>query len=250
MELKEFFEQNPRVAIAFSGGVDSSYLCYAAKKYARQCRAYYVKGEFQPEFEYRDAVKLASIVGIELRVINASVLSDENVSSNPSDRCYHCKNMVFSVITDAAKEDGFDVIIDGTNASDDPSDRPGVRALKERGVLSPLRDCGLTKNMIRELSKEAGLFTWNKPSYACLATRIPTGERITPEKLSVTEEAEGILMEMGFSGFRVRYEAGRARIELPGEQRERFMEKADEINTLLRRYYKSVSLDLEARHGE
>ena len=189
MLLSEFFKQNPEVTIAFSGGVDSSYLLCAAQKNASRVRAYYVKSAFQPEFELADARRLAAQIGADLAVIEADVLGCEEVVANPPNRCYYCKKQIFAKITEAAVRDGFSVICDGTNASDDASDRPGMRALREMCVRSPLRECGLTKDEIRRRSREAGLFTWDKPAYACLATRIPSGMTITSERLAVTEKA-------------------------------------------------------------
>ena len=178
MDLQQFFKENPRVAIAFSGGVDSSYLLYAALRYGARVRAYYVNSAFQPRFELEDARRLAGDLHADLR----DVLSSPTVTANPPDRCYHCKRVIFRTIAAAAVEDGFPVLLDGTNASDDAGDRPGMRALRELSVRSPLRECGLTKDEIRRLSREAGLFTWDKPAYACLATRIPTGQPITPRR--------------------------------------------------------------------
>ena len=158
MSIKDFFEKYPETAIAFSGGVDSSYLLYAAKQYAKRSTAYYVKSVFQPGFEYRDAVRLAEELGVDISVIEADVLSSEDVKRNPENRCYFCKKLIFSNIKKKALADGYTVILDGTNASDDANDRPGMKALWELEVRSPLRECGLTKNEIRRLSKEAGLF--------------------------------------------------------------------------------------------
>ena len=189
MNLSEFFTENPQVAIAFSGGVDSAYLLYAALQCGAKVRAYYVRSVFQPQFELDDGIRLAKELGADLRILEADVLTPEAVASNPPDRCYHCKKIIFEAIGEAARADGFSVLLDGTNASDEEGDRPGMRALRELSVLSPLRLCGLTKDEIRRLSREAGLFTWDKPAYACLATRIPAGERITEEKLAATEAA-------------------------------------------------------------
>ena len=168
MDLKEFFRQHPKAAIAFSGGVDSSYLLYAALQCGADVRAYYVKGAFQPQFELDDAQRLARDIHAPMTVLRADVLRDETVTANPANRCYYCKKVVFSSIAQAALADGYTVLLDGTNASDDAGDRPGMRALQELQVLSPLRLCGLTKPEIRRLSKEARLFTWDKPAYACL----------------------------------------------------------------------------------
>ena len=247
MDLKEFFRQHPKAAIAFSGGVDSSYLLYAALQCGADVRAYYVKGAFQPQFELDDAQRLARDIHAPMTVLRADVLRDETVTANPANRCYYCKKVVFSSIAQAALADGYTVLLDGTNASDDAGDRPGMRALQELQVLSPLRLCGLTKPEIRRLSKEARLFTWDKPAYACLATRIPTGEKITAEKLSATESAEALLFSLGFRDFRVRYFAGAARIQLPEAQLPLALERRTELLSELKKIYPAVLLDLEVR---
>ena len=245
MELQEFFEQNPEVAIAFSGGVDSSYLLYAAKKYAEKVTAYYVNAAFQPQFELEDAGRLAGDVGCEMKIIDADILKEERVAENPADRCYFCKICIFTKILEAAEADGYKILLDGTNASDDAGDRPGMRALKELEVRSPLRECGLTKSRIRELSKEAGLFTWNKPAYACLATRIKTGERITAEKLENIEKAEEELFKMGFRDFRVRTDSGRAKLQIKKDQLDMLMDEREIAVSRLKPYFDEITLDLE-----
>lgn len=247
MELKDFFQQNNQVAIAFSGGVDSAYLLYMAKKYCRRVSAYYVKTVFQPEFEFNDAKRLAEELEVDMRVIELDVLSDEEILANPSNRCYYCKKRIFSAIVDKASEDGFHILLDGTNASDDFDDRPGMKALIELEVLSPLRLCGLTKAEIRRLSKEAGLFTWDKPAYACLATRIPTGCRIDATSLEKTENCEEYLMSQGFSDFRIRMFENTARIQVRASQINLLIEKRADIVCELKKYYSGVLLDLEVR---
>lgn len=247
MNLQEFFRSNPKVALAFSGGVDSAYLLYAAIKYGAQVRAYYVKSAFQPQFEFEDAKRLAETLGANMRVINVDVLANPTVAENPADRCYHCKKVIFSTIMKSAFEDGFTVLMDGTNATDDAGDRPGMRALRELSVRSPLRECGLTKAEIRRLSKEAGLFTWNKPAYACLATRIPTGETITAEKLRKTESAENYLFSIGLTDFRVRLIGECARLQVPAKQISLVLDKRQDILVELKKYYSAVLLDLEVR---
>lgn len=247
MKLSDFFIKNPKAAIAFSGGVDSAYLLYAAKAAGADVCAYYVKSVFQPQFELEDAKRLAGQLGADMRILEADVLASQTVADNPDDRCYHCKKLIFHTITGAALEDGYTLLLDGTNASDEEGDRPGMRALKELSVRSPLRECGLTKKEIRSLSKEAGLFTWDKPAYACLATRIPTGERITEEKLAATEAAEDYLFSLGFTDFRVRRFGEAARLQFPAEQLGKVLEKREEIAAELGQYYKAVLLDMEAR---
>lgn len=247
MELMEYFKKYPKTAIAFSGGVDSAYLLYAAHKAGADICAYYVKTAFQPQFELDDALRLSEELHIPMKVLHTDVLAQERIAENPCDRCYYCKKMIFAAIQKAAGEDGFTVLMDGTNASDDKNDRPGMRATQELSVKSPLRECGLTKDMVRKFSKETGLFTWDKPAYACLATRIPTGEIITEEKLKVTEAAEDYLFSLGFTDFRVRMTEGAAKLQVRKEQLEKLVESRTQIVTELKKYYTSVLLDLETR---
>ncbi|MDD6057980.1 MAG: ATP-dependent sacrificial sulfur transferase LarE [Clostridiales bacterium] len=247
MKLNEYFIEHPKVAVAFSGGVDSTYLLYAAKRYGTKVQAYYVKSAFQPQFELDDAQQLAEKLNIPMRVLTVDVLSSKTIVGNPSDRCYYCKRVIFETIVQAAAEDGFSVLLDGTNASDDAKDRPGMRAIRELSVLSPLRECGLTKAEIRQLSKEAGLFTWDKPAYACLATRIPAGETITKEKLRATEAAENFLFSLGLKDFRVRRFGEAAKIQVPDDQIGKIIENRNRILTELKKYYSAVLLDLEVR---
>ena len=249
MTLEAFFKENPKTALAFSGGVDSSYLLYAAMQAGAEVRAYYVKTAFQPEFEYEDAMRLAKQLGTEITVLRLDALCDPQVAANPANRCYYCKQNIFGSIWRAARADGFSVLLDGTNASDQADDRPGMKALRELKVRSPLREAGLTKAMIREKSRLAGLFTWDKPAYACLATRIPTGETITEEKLTRTEWAESYLMGLGFSDLRVRLLGSCARVQLPKEQQEAFLDRREEILAVLKTRYSGVLLDMEARDG-
>jgi len=248
MNLSAFFTENPDVAIAFSGGTDSAYLLYAAMRWGRRVRAYYVKSAFQPQFEWEDARKIAVFLGADMVALEADILSCPAVVENGPERCYYCKKELFSLILRRAAEDGFSLLADGTNASDSAQDRPGMRALQELHVRSPLRECGLTKPDIRRLSQEAGLFTWWKPAYACLATRIPTGDVITEEKLSRTEWAEQYLFSLGFHDFRIRLINGAARIQIPADQLPMMLEKRAVVFEALAREYDGVLLDLEARH--
>ncbi len=247
MELSEFFRENPRAALGFSGGVDSAYLLWAGLHYGADIRPYYVKTAFQPQFELEDALRLGRELGVEVTVLEQDILFHPLVAANPADRCYHCKSALFGALAQAAAQDGYSLIIDGTNASDDAGDRPGMRALKELSVRSPLRECGLTKGEIREKSKEAGLFTWDKPAYACLATRIPTGVPITGEILRQVEQAEDQLFRMGYTDFRVRVLGGAARLQFPQSQLERAFREREAIRQALAETFPEVLLDLKTR---
>ena len=245
--LAELLARFGEVALAFSGGVDSSYLLYAAAMCADRVTAYYVKAQFQPEFELNDARRVAEYCDAELKVIPLDVLADKAVSSNPADRCYYCKSRIMAAIIEAAGADGYGLVIDGSNASDDENDRPGSRALKELGVRSPLRECGIGKEQLRTLAKNAGLHVWNKPAYACLATRIPAGEQITHEKLAKTECAETLLHGMGFRDFRVRFRNGGALVQVTEDQHEKALAEEKKIVSALGGMYSSVTIDTETR---
>ncbi len=247
MELKEFFTEHNKVALTFSGGADSSYLLYAAKENGADVQPYYVKSQFQPEFEHEDARKLAKQLGVTLHEISVDVLQFDEVTANPSNRCYYCKKRIMGAIRKAASADGYDTIIDGTNASDDGGDRPGMRVLKEEGILSPLRMCGITKTELRRLSHEAGLFTWDKPAYACLATRVPTGEKITAEKLAAVEQSESYLFSLGFTDFRVRLRDGGALLQFTEKQHKRAENELEVIKAELSKYFPVIKLDPKAR---
>ena len=247
MKLDEFFAEHPKAALAFSGGTDSAFLLYAARSAGADVRPYLVKSQFQPEFEYEDAVRLSGELGAELRVVNADILQYDEVTANPGNRCYFCKKRIMGAIRAAAVADGYETMIDGTNASDECGDRPGMKVLEEQHILSPLRICGLTKSDVRRLSKEAGLFNWDKPAYACLATRILAGEKITAEKLKSIEESEAVLFAMGFSDFRVRLRDGGALLQFTEEQQRRAQEMLGEITTELLKHFETIKIDLKAR---
>ena len=247
MELAEFFTIHPKVAVAFSGGVDSAYLLYAAKQAGAEVQAYFAKSAFQPQFELDDATRLADELKVPLRVLAVDVLADQDVAANPPDRCYHCKLLIFNEICKNAQMDGYPVVVDGTNADDDIGDRPGMRALGELSVLSPLRACGLTKDEIRRRSREAGLFTWRKPSYACLATRIPNGEPIDSDRLAAIESAEDFLFSLGMTDFRVRVMGGAARIQVKPDQLGAVIGRREAILAELKKHFSAVLLDLETR---
>ena len=249
MTLQEFFQEEPRAAVAFSGGVDSAFLLWAAAHYGCDVRAYYVKTAFQPQFELEDARRLAEELSVPMTVVEADILAVPEAAANGPRRCYYCKRALFSLVREAAVGDGYTLLLDGTNASDDAGDRPGMQALRELAVRSPLRECGLTKAQVRELSRQAGLFTWNKPAYACLATRVPCGTPITAERLNRVERAESALAAMGFRDFRVRLWNDGARIQLTEEQMDAAMAKRQEIIAALKPYFPAVLLDLEGRRA-
>lgn len=189
-KVQAFFREHPRVALAYSGGCDSAFLLACARACGAEAKPYLVHSAFQYNFEPRDARLIARALGVEFELIEVDIFQHEEVVSNPWDRCYFCKRVIFSTILERAKQDGFEVLIDGTNATDNPDRRPGFRALAELGVISPLRLAGLTKDEIRSLSREMGLITSDKPNYSCLATRIEPEVRITEDALQVFEQQD------------------------------------------------------------
>ena len=248
MQLNEFFKQNPRIAVAFSGGVDSSYLLFAAKEAQCDIHAFFIKSAFQPQFELDEAISIAKNLEIPLTVDIFNILSEQEVTDNTPERCYICKTKILNRLWTLARENGFNVLCDGTNADDDESDRPGMKALREQGVLSPLRICSLDKNEIRKLSKLAGLPTHNKPAYACLATRVPTGTEITRHYLEIVERAEKSLFEMEFSDFRVRIVPPKtAKLQVSGDQWDYAAKHRKEIIDKLGSDFDNIVLDLAER---
>ena len=247
MTLQEFFTEHPKAALGFSGGVDSSYLLWAAVNAGADIAPYCIQTAFQPAFELEDAQRLCAQIGVKLNVIRLDALADPRVAANPANRCYYCKVGLFGALRARAKADGYDLLLDGTNASDDAGDRPGMKALREMEVRSPLRECGLTKAMIRQESRKAGLFTWNKPAYACLATRVPTGRTITSELLRRVEGAETALFALGFTDFRVRLYDEAARLQLPEGQLDKAVEQRQAIRQALAPWFDVVLLDTQTR---
>lgn len=247
MTLEMFFHQHPKAALALSGGVDSAYLLYAAHHYGCDIHPYFVKTAFQPAFELKDAQELCQTLGIELTVIPLDILASAQIAANPADRCYYCKQHLFSALRRQALVDGYPLLLDGTNASDDAGDRPGMRALREMQVRSPLRECGITKPQVRQLAREVGVGVWDKPAYACLATRVPTGQPLDADVLHRIECAEDALFAMGFSDFRVRVFHDAARLQLPEQQFSKAVTQAEAIRTALRPWFSIVLLDLNGR---
>ncbi len=249
MDLKDFFSLHPKLALAFSGGADSALALYSAVSAGAEIKAYYLKSPFQPEFELADARRLAGELGVPLEVVPMDALAVPGIADNPADRCCLCKRAMFSCLLARAAADGFDTLADGTNASDCAEDRPGMRALRELGVLSPLRECGISKAQVRLLSRQAGLFTWDKPAYSCLATRVGQGEPITLPLLDRIQQAETALFDLGFSDLRVRVSGGAARLQLTDSQLARGFELKNDIIDRLGPLFDSVALDLEPREA-
>ena len=247
MTLGEFFSTHKKAAVAFSGGADSAYLLWAGTQFGAELTAYIVKSAFQPDFELEDAQRLCAELGVPLRVLPLDILSVPGVRENGPERCYLCKKAIFSAIAEAAAQDGYTLLLDGTNASDDASDRPGMRATKELGVLSPLRLCGITKKELRRLSREAGLFTADKPAYACLATRVPTGKMLTEETLRRVERAESALGALGFSDLRVRTDGIDARLELLPSQIPIAAEKSEELRKIFAEFTEMTIAERQTR---
>jgi uncharacterized protein len=212
-------------AVAFSGGVDSSFLCHAAvAALGNKAIAVTIVSPMLPQSELDWAKRIAALTGIKHIVINEDHI-DEEVAANPYNRCYYCKKIEFGKITDAAREHGAAVVFDGSNTDDLNDYRPGLQAIAELNICSPLREAGLSKAEIRELSKRFGLPTWDKPAFACLASRIPYGETINKQKLSRVEQAEDFLRSEGFIQFRVRSHGDIARIEVARDERKRFFDE-------------------------
>lgn len=247
MDPRQYFNEHPKAALALSGGVDSTYLLWAALAAGADVRPYCVMSPFQPGFELEDAKRVCGLLGVPLRVIEVDVLRDAHVAQNPPDRCYYCKKRLFFEIIKAAAEDGYRLVLDGTNATDPEDDRPGMRAARELGVESPLRICGLGKQDVRRLAKEAGLFTWDKSAYACLATRVPTGTPLTREGLAAIDRGETALRGMGFSDFRLRVLPQGALLQLGKGQMELAARESEAIRSALAPDFGRVFLDLEPR---
>jgi len=244
-----------KAAIAFSGGVDSLLLMTAAHDNAnRQVIAVTIDSLFFPRRELHMAAQLSSLLTLEHLIIEKKGFSDPRILNNPQERCYYCKKELFTEIKDKVfAAYGTTCILDGTNHDDLSADRPGMKALSELDVLSPLRDIGFTKDEVRFVLAAKGVPAWNKPPSSCLATRIPHGQEITPGKLAMIEAAEDYLLAKGFRQVRVRHHGEVARIEVPPEERAAFFEASlmDDVDRELKGIgYKHVSLDLEGYKTE
>lgn len=215
-----------RLAVAFSGGVDSAFLLWAARRALppADLLALTAQGPLFPRRESREAAELAEALGVSRLVLDFEALAVPLVAANPPDRCYHCKRALLERLTAAARERGFDLVADGGNLDDLDDFRPGARAVRELGIVSPLKEAGLTKTDIRRLSAENGLPTWDKPAFACLASRVPYGQALTRETLARVERAEDFLLALGFREVRVRCHDQVARLEVGADERSRFFD--------------------------
>jgi uncharacterized protein len=245
--LDSFLRKQGNIAVAFSGGVDSSFLLYRAFKIRKKdVMAVTVRTPYIPASEIEEATSFTKKYGIRHHILELGF--PEIIRNNPVDRCYLCKKQLFTEISQFCKQNGFDMIIDGTNADDKGEYRPGMKALKELGIYSPLLESGLTKKEIRQLCREEGLDIWDKPAMACLLTRIPYDTEVGELTLRMIEESENLLFEKGFPGTRVRVHGDVARIEcLPGYLEKIVLapERESIISSMKKLGFRYVSLDLE-----
>ncbi|MBO6137058.1 MAG: ATP-dependent sacrificial sulfur transferase LarE [Lachnospiraceae bacterium] len=247
--LKEIIRSYGSLAVAFSGGVDSTYLLKTAHDVLNdKCAAITARSESFPGREYRESAQFCSSWGIRQIAFESGEIETPGYAQNPVNRCYLCKHSLFTSLLRIAGENGLEYVAEGSNMDDNGDFRPGLMAVAELGIKSPLREAGLYKEEIRLLSKELGLPTWDKPSYACLASRFVYGEQITKEKLSMVDRAEELLINMGFKQVRVRIHDKIARIEVTKDDFGRFAddELRDRIYGELKGYgFSYVTLDLK-----
>ncbi|MFV9511581.1 ATP-dependent sacrificial sulfur transferase LarE [Tepidibacillus sp. LV47] len=246
-QLIHQLKQMKRVLIALSGGVDSTYLAKMAYiALGENAIAVTIENEFIPKREVEEAYVLAKKIGIPHKQVYLDALSNENISANPADRCFFCKTHLFTHLMQIAKNLNIETIIDGSNLDDMQDYRPGLKALYTLGIRSPLKEIGFSKKEIRERSKAHDLPTWDKPSFSCLASRIPYNERITREKLQQIDHAEQFLFELGLKQFRVRHHGVVARIEVLPEDFPRILANYQTIVEKLKALgFQYVTLDLE-----
>jgi uncharacterized protein len=238
----------PGLIVAYSGGVDSAYLAFAANHVlGKRALCITANSPSYPERHRTLALRIAADFGLQHEIITTNETSRPDYRANPANRCYFCKHELYTHLSAIGRERGFPVIVDGSNADDRGDYRPGRQAAREFGVRSPLDDVGLTKDEIRELSRDAGLPTWDEPASACLSSRIPYFSEVTEDKLRMIERAENVLRDLGFRVCRVRHHDTVARLEIGRDEMARALEPevADAIDRELRAIgYQHVTLDL------
>ena len=246
-KLESRLRECGRLLVAYSGGTDSAYLAYEAHRLlGNQTLAVIADSPSLARSQYADAVAFAEEHGIPLRVIETAELEDPEYAKNAADRCFHCKDELFTVMERLRATEGFEAVAYGMNKDDQGDFRPGQRAAKEHGVVAPLVEAGLTKADIRELAREAGLRIWDKPASACLSSRIEYGRPVTREALEQVERAEDFLRGLGFRVFRVRHHGEIARIEVGREEMASLFAHLDKVNGELKALgFKFVTVDLE-----
>jgi uncharacterized protein len=250
VRLQEIFKSMEKVLVAFSGGVDSTLLLKVAQDTIgnKNVLAVTALSPLYPERELAGVKKLIQTLGAKHRLIQSNELEIPGFSKNPSNRCYYCKSKLFKELFDLAKEEAIPFVVEGSTLDDDKDHRPGRLAIQELGIRSPLKEASFTKMEVRELSRALGLPTWDKPSFACLASRFPYGEEITEEGLKRVDEAEDFLFGLGFKQVRVRHYGDLARIEILKEEMERLMNGSlrEKVVKRLREIgYTYVTLDLQ-----